>query len=104
VHDALLGAEPAQLRIVRERAVDVAQRRERLLEREAGDERLERADRGDLHVVAAPDREREPVALEPVPGVGPDHHVGGGVVRVRVHGIRPVEVQGRGEADVVRIE
>ena len=57
----------------------------------ADDERLERADGGDLHVVAAPDREREPVALQPVSGVGADHHVRGRVVRVRVHRVRAVE-------------
>jgi hypothetical protein len=55
------------------------------LDLETDHERRERVDRRHLHVVAAPAGEREAVAL--LAGVGAQDHVGGGVVRVDVHGV-----------------
>jgi hypothetical protein len=60
----------------------------------------ERVDRGDLHVVAATDREDERVTGDVVLGVGAHDDVGGRVVGVGVHRIRTVEFEGGGEADV----
>ena len=50
-------------------------------------------------VVAPADGEGEAVARHAV-GVGPQHHVGGGVVAVLVHRVRAVRGQRGGEADV----
>ncbi len=62
--------------------------------------RLQRADRRRLHVVAAPDGEREPVPVEPV--VRRQHHVGRGVVGIGVHRVGPVELPRGGKAHVMR--
>ena len=63
----------------------------------------ERLDRRGLHVVATADRERESVPFQPVGRVGPQDQVRRGVVRVGVHRVGAVQVQRRGEADVVRL-
>ena len=100
VHDALLGPEPAQLRVVHEssrRGAHVGEERLDVLPDEVAPERLEG---GHLHVVAPPDREDERVALEPVAGIGTDHDIGSRVVGVGVHRVRPVELERGREADV----
>src|SRR5207249_7221510 len=60
-------------------------------------------DRGDADLVAAADREREPVARQ-VLVVGSDDRVRSRVVRVRVHGVRSIQQARRGEADVQRVD
>jgi hypothetical protein len=61
---------------------------------------LHRADGGAADLVATPDGEGQAVPFE-ARGVGFQHHVGGGVVRVGVHGVRAVEeLRGR-EAHVL---
>ena len=100
VHDALLGAEPAQLRVVHESSRRGAHVREERLDVLAEQVAAERLEGGDLHVVAPPDGEDERVALEPVAGVGTDHDVGRRVVGVGVHRVRPVELERGREADV----
>ena len=102
VHDALLGAEPAQLRVVDELPPHGAHVGQQLVGVAAHEPLAERLDGGHLDVVAAPDREDE--AVPGVPGVRRHPHVGRGVVRVRVHGVRPVERQRRREPDVGGLE
>src|SRR5205814_3765849 len=104
VHDALLRTEPAQLRVVHQLLPEPAEVGEDALDRPADEVRPQRLDRGRLDVVAAADGEREPVPLQAVLVVGAQHHVGRGVVRVRVHRVRAVQLPGRREADVVGIE
>ena len=77
---------------------------EHAVEVEPDHERCEGVDGGDLDLRAAPHREGEAVALETVPGVRLDHDVRGGVVRVRVHRVGPVERAGRRKADVGGLE
>ena len=101
VHDALLGAEPAQLGVVDQLAPEPAEVGQDGLDLAAEEVPAQRLDRGHLHVVAPADREHEAVALEAVVGVGAQPDVGGGVVGVGVHGVRPVERRRRGEPDVV---
>src|SRR5699024_3457195 len=101
-HHALLGAQPAQLRVADELAVDPAQIGEHLLDVAAHQVRGEGGDGRALHVVAAADREHQRGAL--VRGVGAQREVGGGVVRIRVHRVGAVEVAAGGEADVLDVE
>ena len=65
---------------------------------------VELVDRGDLHLVAPPTREGEAVALEAVAGVRAQDDVGGGVVGIGIHRVRPVEMPGRREPDVGRLQ
>ena len=64
------------------------------------DEWRQRTDRRDTHLVATAARERQPVAVDPVVPVGAEDHVRGGVVRVGVHRVRPVEPARGRKADV----
>ncbi len=61
-------------------------------------------ERRDLHVVATTDGEGEAVALQAVFAVRPQYEIGGRAVGVGVHRIRPVQLPGRGEPYVVRVE
>jgi hypothetical protein len=60
VRDPAFGPEPARRAIADQLPVQAAQVGQDLVEVEAGQERLQRADRGDLDLVAAPDREDIP--------------------------------------------
>ena len=62
--DAFLGTEPSQLRVGREPPPEAGEVGGDVVERAADDEMAERFDRGGAHFVAAPDRERQPVAFE----------------------------------------
>ncbi len=104
LHDALLRAEPAQLRFVDHLLGERPEVAEDLVDAAADDERCQRVDRGGLQVVAAARREGQGVALESVTGVGAQHRVRRGVVRLGVHGVRAVEVLGGGEPDVVDVQ
>ena len=88
---ALLRADPPQLAVRDEAAPEPAHIADDPVERAADDERLERADGGDAHLRAATAREGQPVPLDAVVRVGAEHDVGGRIVRVGVHRIRPVE-------------
>ena len=104
VHDALLRAQPAQLRVVDELAPEAAHVVEDGLDVAAAQRRGQGLDRGGLDVVAAADREDEAVSLMVVARIRADHQVGGGVVGIRVHRVGPVEVPRGGESDVVDVD
>ncbi len=104
VHDALLRAEPAQLRVADELAEGAAHVVQQRLELATDEVAGEGVDRRDLHVVAAADREDEGVALDLVVRVGAYDHVGRRVVGVGVHRIRAVEAERCGKADVCGVE
>jgi hypothetical protein len=101
-HHALLGAEPAQLRVVGETAVQTAEVAQDLLDVTAQQVRGEGGDRGALHVVAAADGEHE--RGPGVPGVGAHGEIRGRVVGVGVHRVRAREVAAGGEADVLDVQ
>jgi hypothetical protein len=77
---------------------------EQILGVPADDVAGEALERRRLHLVAAADGEGEAVAGVPVGGVRGEPDVGRRVVRVGVHGVRPVQRDRRGEADVVRLQ
>lgn len=87
VHDALLRAEPAQLRVVDEFAPDAAHVGEERFDIATDEISLVRCDGRALHVVAAAYREHETVARETVGGIRENSHVPCRVVRIAVHGI-----------------
>ena len=102
VDDALLGPQPAQLRVAGKPSPEAAEVLGDLVQREAHDVITERFDRRRAHLVAAPDREREPVALETA--VRLQNDVRRRVVRIGMHRIGAVLRAGRGEAEVVGFE
>ena len=102
VHGALLRPDPAKLPVRDERAPEGSQVAGDALQAAADDERLECPDAGDADLVAAAARKGEPVAGEPLAGVGVQNHVCGGVVRARVHRVRAVERPGRREPHIER--
>jgi hypothetical protein len=102
VHDALLGAEPAQLRVAGQLSVEAAEVQTEVGDVTADDVRRERMDRRRLHLVAASYREREPVPVRTL--VGTQDDVRRGVVGVRVHRVGPVERRRRREANVAHVE
>ena len=83
VDDALLGAEPAQLRVRGELASDRAEVAQHRLHVTSEDPWLEGGDGHGLDVVAPSGREDEAMTLQAVVGVGAQHQVGGRVVRLR---------------------
>ena len=83
VDDALLRPEPAQLAVGDEPPPEPSEVADELLDGRADDVRHERLDRGDADLGAAADREREPVARQPVRIVGLECDVGRRVVRDR---------------------
>ena len=101
VDDALLRAEPAQLRVARDAAEDLAGVGADLVEVEALHARGERLDGGHAQLVAAAFGEREAVALEPV--VGGERDVRRRVVGVGGHRVGAVEALRGGEADVAGV-
>ena len=101
VDDALLGPDPAELAVVGRARPERAEVAGDVLERPARDEMRERCDRRDAELVAAAGREGQPVALDAVAGVGPEHDIGRGVVGLPVDRVRPVERDGRGKPDVL---
>ncbi len=94
VHGALVGPDPPQLAVSRQVAPEAGRVLPDPVEVEAHDEMLHGEDGRTADVVAAADREGEAVPFEAGP-VRLQDHVGGGVVGIRVHGVRPVE-GGRG--------
>ncbi len=99
MHDALLRSQPAKLVVGDEAPPEAGEVARDAFERAPDDERLERADRGDTHLVAPAVRERQPV-----PGVigvvGLEHDVRRGVVRAPVHRVGAGERARGREADV----
>ena len=65
--------------------------------------RPQRRDRGHHDLVAAPDGEAQRVPVQAA-AVGPQHRVGGRVVRVRVHRVRPVVLDRGRETHVEAVE
>ena len=104
VDDALLGPQPAQLRIRGEASPEPAHVPADLLEGAADDERGERTDGGHAYLGAAPARERQPMPLEAVTGVGAQDDVGRRIVRVGMHRVRAVQPTRGREADVACLE
>jgi hypothetical protein len=104
VHDALLGAQPAQLGVADQTPPEAAHVGPQLVDVGADDDRRERLDGGDLHLGAAPEGEREAVALGAVAALGVQDDIGRRVVGVGVHGIRAVERPRGREADVEGLE
>ncbi len=103
VDHALLRSQPAELRIVDEIATDGPEVTEHGVEVAPREPRGERLDRRALDLVAAPDREGEPMPGQSV-DVGTDDQVRRRVVRVSVHRVRTVEHQRCGEAQVERLD
>ena len=97
---ALLGTEPPELAVVREPAPHRRRVHDQLLHLAPDDQRRELLDRCAAEVVAGTDRERHADAL--VLTVGLEEHVGTGVVRVRVHGIRTGQCPRGGRPNVER--
>ncbi len=102
VHDALLGAQPAQLGVVGQDPPCLAHVVEERFHLTSDEVALQHLDGGHLDVVAAADGEGEGVSLVAVGRVGAEDDVGGRVVGVRVHGVGAVERRGGREADVRR--
>ena len=100
--DALLGTEPSQLRIGGETPPEAGEVRGDVVEPLADDEMAERVDRRGADFVAAPDRERQPVALEA--GVGPQDDVRRRVVGIDVHRVRAGVRARRRKAEVEDLE
>ena len=103
VHDALFRAEPAELAVTDELGAEAAEVADDVGDRPADDVTAERFDRGDHHLVAAPDGEAERVRRQAV-DVGAQHRVGGRVVGVGVHRVRPVVLDRGREAHVEAVE
>ena len=104
VDDTLLRTEPAQLAVRDEAAPEATHVGDDRLEAPPDNERLERADRGDAHLGTATTRERQPVPLDPVVGIGAQHHIRRRIVRIGVHRVRPVERQRRREPHITSLQ
>ena len=96
MHDALLGTQPAQLRIARQPPPETAEVLGDLVERQADDVMPESLYRRGADVVASSDGERESVTLEVRVCLQDDVHRR--VVRIGVHRIRAVLGARSGEA------
>ena len=103
VHDALFRAEPSQLAVIDQGGTETAQVRGDVGYAAAHHVRPKGLDGGDDHLVAAPDREAERMAFKPV-GVGAQDRVGGRVIGIGVHRIRPVVLDVRREAHVEAVQ
>ena len=111
VHHALLGAEPAQLRVMGELAVQRAEIGRGTGRRAPDHVRAHRFDGGCHDLVAASDGEAEAMALDEGSvcfraerGIGTQDDIGGGVVGIGVHGVRAVQLLRGRKADVVDLE
>ena len=102
VDDALLGPDPAQVRVAGELAPEAARIAGDVGQPAALDEMRERVDRGHHDLGAAPDRERHAVAAQIA--VGLEDHVRGRVVRRLVHRIRAGERARGREAHVADVD
>ena len=98
VGDALLGAEPAQLRVVDQPAGRITQVVDEFVGVPADEQLPVAVHGGGDQFIAAAAVEDQPVAGFAV--VGAHFDIGGGVVGVDVDGVRAVELEGGGEADV----
>ena len=87
----LLGPDPSQLAIGDEAAPEAAHVADDPVQGSTDDERLERVGGGDAHLGAAAARECQPVPLDTVVCIGAENDVGGRIVGIGVHRIRPVE-------------
>src|SRR6478672_10171218 len=100
--DAFLGTEPAELGVVCESFPEGGGAVGYLFQSFSHDERLQRPDRRNDHLVAAPDRERESMTL--VIAVRSQNHVGRRVVGILVDGVGArVDERGR-ETDIEHVE
>ena len=99
VHRPLVRADPAQLAV----GGDVAPKASHVLADPVKLHALHQVphgrDGGAADLVAAPDSEGQPVPLQ-AGRVRLQDHIGGGVVRVRVHGVRPIQVTGGRKAHI----
>ena len=101
VDHALLGAEPAKLRVPGHVAPEAAGIGREALERLADDQRRERFDSGDADLGAPADGEGE--AVPALSHVGLERDVGERVVGIRVHRVRAGQRARRRKADVARL-
>ncbi len=102
VDDALLRAEPAQLRVGDQAPPQSSEVCHELLDVRSDDVGEEGVDRGDAHLGAAADCERQAVAFETLRVIRFEGDVGRGVVRIGVHRVRARATPGGGKPDVVR--
>ncbi len=86
MNHALLGPEPAKLRIGRQPPPEAGEVGGDVVQPLADDQVTKGLDRRGADFVPAPDREREPVSLDA--GVGTQDDVGGGVIRIDMDRVR----------------
>ena len=102
VHDALLRAEPANLRVGDEPAPESSEVCDHVLDGRADHVRHQGLDRRDADLRSAPDREGEAVPRDAGRMVGFERDVRRRVVRVGVHGVRAGAAERRRKTDVIR--
>jgi hypothetical protein len=103
VDGALVRPDPAQLAVSREIAPEPAGVVLDKVEVKSDHEVAHGLNGGTADVVAAPDGEGEAVTRQ-IRMIGREYHIGGGIVRVRVHRIRAVEMLGGWKAQVECLE
>lgn len=103
VHDALLRTEPAELAVADQGGAQLAEVGADVSHLPADDVLAKCGDGGHHDVVAAPDGEAQRVPFH-LRRVRAQHGVGGRVVGIGVHRVRPVVLQRGREADVVTVE
>src|SRR4051812_16976834 len=69
MHHALFGAEPAELRVTDHASPEGAHVRRDVVERKADYERPQQLCRSDTELVAASDRERQPMPFDAIAGI-----------------------------------
>src|SRR5674476_316153 len=82
MHHAFLRAKPAQRRVVHEFTPRLTHVPKEVLHDTSDQQRRQRRDGGDLHIIAVPDREREPVSLEGITGVGLHADIGLSLIHI----------------------
>ena len=97
---ALLRPDPPQLAVGDEATPEAAHVADDPIQGATHDEGLERVSSSDAHLGAPTAREGQAVPLETVVCVGVENDVGGRVVRIGVHRVRPVEPPRGREANV----
>ena len=104
VDHALLRADPTELAVADELAPKGARVCEQIRLGPTENPALEGLDRGHDDLGATTDRECQAVAFEAIPGIRSQDHVGGRIVWIGIHRIRPVERSGGREADVEDVD
>ena len=99
VDDALLGSEPAELGIAGEGAGERAEAFGQIVDVDVDEVVGECVDGGDADLVAAADREREPMTL--MITVRLEDDVSGRVVGIRMHGVGAGEIDGGREPQIM---